>query len=79
MTDHPSQWNGSQQTETSRKPIRTLAEFLERQKAGHRARGLDDSLITELKETTDSSGTMRYGVIFNPRRPRPKNDNQKEV
>ena len=60
-------------------PIRTLAEFLERLKAGRRARGLDDSLITELTEPTDSSGTMRYTVIFNPRRPRPKNDNQKEI
>mgnify|MGYP001379061574 CR=1 FL=1 len=60
-------------------PIRTLKEFIEALKAGMRARGLEDSLVTELKETTDSSGTMRYGVIFNPRRPRPKNDNQKEV
>ena len=60
-------------------PIRTLTEFIEAQKAGRRARGLDDSLITELKEPMDSSGTMRYGVILNPRRPRPRNDNQKEI
>ena len=60
-------------------PIRTLTEFIEALKAGMRARGLEDSLVTELKETTDSSGTMRYGVIFRPRRPRPKNDNQKEI
>ena len=52
--------------------IRTLTEFLEAMKAGRRARGLDDSLITELTEPTDSSGTMRYGVIFNLRRPRLK-------
>ena len=59
--------------------IRTLTEFLEALKARHRARGVDDSLITELTEPTDSSGTMRYGVIFRPRRPRPKNDNKKEI
>ena len=59
--------------------IRTLTEFLEALKAGRRARGLDDSLITELQETPDSSGTMRYGVIFRPRRSRPKNDNKKEI
>ncbi len=57
--------------------IRTLAEFLERLKAGRRARGLDDSLITELKETPDSSGTMRYGVIFSPRIPRLKDEKPK--
>ena len=57
--------------------IRNLAEFLEALKAGHRARGLDDSLITELVEPTDSSGTMRYGVIFNPRRPRLKDEKPK--
>ena len=59
--------------------IRTLTEFLEALKARHRARGLDDSLVTELTETTDSSSPMRYGVIFRPRRPRPRNDNQKEI
>ena len=57
--------------------IRTLTEFLEALKARHRARGLDDSLITELKEPMDSSGTMRYTVIFNPRRPRPKDEKPK--
>ena len=58
-------------------PIRTLTEFIEAQKAGRRAGGLDDSLITELKEPMDSSGTMRYTVIFNPRRPRPKDEKPK--
>ena len=58
-------------------PIRNLTEFIEVLKARQRARGLDDSLITELKEPMDSSGTMRYTVIFNPRRPRLKDEKPK--
>ena len=50
-------------------PIRNSAEFLEYLKAGRRARWLDDSTITAETETTDSSGTRRYGVVMNPRRP----------
>ena len=55
-------------------PIRNSAEFLEYLKAGRRARGLDDSTITAETETTDSSGTRRYVVVMNPRRPQPKRE-----
>ena len=52
------------QTETS-------AEFLEYLKAGRRAKGFDDSTITELvEETPDSSGTVQWSVIMGPRRPK---------
>ena len=57
--------------------IRTLRDFTEALKASLRARGLDDSLVTELTETTDSSSPMRYGVIFRPRRPRLKDEEPK--
>jgi len=45
--------------------IRTLAEFLEARKADRRARGYDDSLITEEEPAaaTDSSGKLFYGVV----------------
>ena len=79
MTDHQSQWNDPQQPETSRKPIRNLTEFLELVEAEHVRQGVESSPITVETETMDSSGTMRYGVILNPRRPRPRNDNQKEI
>tara|TARA_Y100000814_G_C11978077_1_gene280495 strand:+ start:7 stop:273 length:267 start_codon:yes stop_codon:yes gene_type:complete len=80
MTDHQSQWNGPQQTEASRKPIRNQEEFVEALKAGLRARGIEpspDSITIE--EPMSPSSPMRYGVIFRPRRPRPKNDNKKEI
>ena len=49
--------------------IRTLAEFTEALNAGRRARGLDDSFITEEEPTADPSGTRTYSVMFVPRRP----------
>ncbi len=54
--------------------MRTLTEFLEAMRAGRRASGYDASLITveDPAEIRDSSGTMRYGVVMMPRRPRPK-------
>ncbi len=79
MTDHQSQWNDPQQTEASRKPIRNLTEFLELVEAEHVRQGVESFPITVETETMDSSVTMRYGVILNPRRPRPRNDNQKEI
>jgi hypothetical protein len=50
-------------------PITNSIEFLEYLKAGRRARGLDDSNITEEEPTADPSGMRRYGVVMNPRRP----------
>ena len=54
--------------------ITNSTEFLEYLKAGRRARGLDDSTITAEEPTTDSSGTRRYVVVMNPRRPQPKRE-----
>ena len=60
-------------------PIRNLAEFLEALKAGRRARGFDDSTITELvEEPTDSSGTTTYSVVMNPRRLKRKGEAPKD-
>ena len=60
--------------------MRTLAEFTEALKAGRRERGLDDSGIMEEDpaEMRDSSGAMRYGVVFMGRRPRPRNEKPEE-
>jgi hypothetical protein len=49
--------------------ITNSTEFLEALKAERRARGYDDSTITAETETTDLSGTRRYGVLMMPRRP----------
>ncbi len=56
--------------------MRDLTEFTEYLKAGRRERGLDDSGIMEEDPTEmrDSLGTMRYGVVMMPRRPRPKRE-----
>ena len=57
--------------------ITNSQEFLEALKAGRRARGLDDSTITELvEEPTDSSGTTTYSVVMNPRRLKRKGEAQ---
>ena len=59
--------------------ITNSQEFLEALKAGRRARGLDDSTITELvEEPTDSSGTTTYSVVFIPRRPQRKKEAPKD-
>ena len=58
--------------------ITNSTEFLEYLKAGRRARGLDDSTITAETETTDSSGTRRYVVVMNPRRPKRKGEAPKD-
>ncbi len=57
--------------------IRNLTEFLEAFKAELGTRGIVNSPTTVETETMDSSGTMRYTVIFNPRRPRPKDEKPK--
>ena len=55
--------------------ITNSQEFLEYLKAGARELGLDDSNITELvEEPTDSSATMTYGVVMNPRLPQRKDE-----
>ena len=59
--------------------ITNSQEFLEYLKADARARGFDDSTITELvEEPTDSSGTTTYSVVMNPRRLKPKGEAPKD-
>ena len=54
--------------------IRNSTEFLAALKADLLAKGIDAYGITAETETTDSSGTMRYGVVMMQRRPRHKAD-----
>ncbi len=60
-------------------PIRNLEEFVEALKAGLRASGIEpspDSITIE--EPTSPSSPMRYGVIFSPRRPKPRSEKPTE-
>ena len=57
-------------------PVQNSTEFWETLRAELRAMGIEPSGLTEEDpaEIRDSSGTMRYGVVMMPRRPRPKRE-----